>query len=66
MRATDTAAEGLLEIEPIGSGAWQYAYVAVSQGVHQFHGDAPFGLRVYGFNDAVSYGHPGGMKAADE
>ncbi|MGB1220433.1 MAG: hypothetical protein ACPG43_02780, partial [Alcanivoracaceae bacterium] len=37
------------------------AAVPVSLGVHNITADEPFGLYVYGFSDADSYGYPGGM-----
>ncbi|MGM0575672.1 MAG: IgGFc-binding protein [Myxococcota bacterium] len=49
------------DFEPIGSGTWTRAYVQLEAGVHDASGDGEFGLTAYGFNEAVSYGYPGGM-----
>ena len=49
-----------------GTGAWEYAYVALTAGIHTFEGDGAFGVVAYGFNNAVSYGYPGGMTAPGE
>jgi hypothetical protein len=45
---------------------WEYAYVALEPGIHKFDGDEPFGLVAYGYNNAVSYGYPGGMSDPSE
>ena len=49
------------EFAPVGSGNWEVATVQVQPGVHIIEGDEPFGLQAYGFNNAVSYGYPGGL-----
>lgn len=49
------------EFSPIGSGTYEDATVSVAPGVHVLEGDAPFGIQAYGFNNAVSYGYPGGL-----
>ena len=51
---------------PVGSGAWEAAYVALEPGVHEVTGDTTFGLVAYGYNNAVSYGYPGGMTSPTE
>jgi len=38
-----------------------YARIEVSAGGHRIVGDSAFGLIVYGFGRATSYGYPGGM-----
>ncbi|RLE81472.1 MAG: hypothetical protein DRJ36_01300, partial [Thermoprotei archaeon] len=35
--------------------------IALSEGTHTMSGSAPFGIYVYGYNDYVSYGYPGGL-----
>lgn len=64
--ATAAGAIPQSEFTTFGTGTYEYAHVALSQGVYRFAGDAPFGLVAYGFNGAVSYGYPGGMSAGDE
>ena len=49
------------DFAPIGSGAWEITYTELSAGVYVYAGDEPFGLVAYGFDNAVSYGYPGGM-----
>lgn len=44
-----------------GTQAWSFAYVALSDGIHTIASTQPFGLSAYGFNNAVSYGYPGGI-----
>ena len=50
---------------PFGDSSWEFAYVAVDPGVHIFTGDDGFGLVAYGYNNAVSYGYPGGMSVGE-
>jgi hypothetical protein len=52
-------AEG--EFSPVGAGNWETATVRVEPGLHVLDGDEEFGLQAYGFNNAVSYGYPGGL-----
>ena len=54
------------EFTPIGTGAWEVAYVSLPDGVHEVTGDSDFGVVAYGYNSAVSYGYPGGMSAPTE
>ena len=49
------------EFAPVGSGNWEVATISVQPGVHVVEGDEPFGLLAYGFDNAVSYGYPGGL-----
>ena len=46
---------------PFGGGDYEAAFVPVEEGVHRLRGEAPFGLTVYGYSAAVSYGYPGGL-----
>lgn len=46
---------------PLGSGTVEFGYVKMTPGVHQLASDQPFGVMVYGFDNAVSYSYPGGM-----
>lgn len=57
----DGAAVSDAEFAPVGGGTWEVATVLVAPGVHVIDGDEPFGLQAYGFNNAVSYGYPGGL-----
>ena len=45
----------------IGGTAWELAYFKVAAGVHQLAAAQPFGLQVYGYDDATAYAYPGGM-----
>lgn len=47
-------------------GAWQLARVPITEGVHELKADQPVGLQVYGWDDFVSYGYPGGAKLGGE
>lgn len=47
-----------------GGGTWEYAWLDVEPGVSVFAGDQPFALSAYGYDQAVSYGYPGGMDIA--
>jgi hypothetical protein len=58
--SADGAAIADGDFMPLVTG-WEYAYVALEPGIHKFDGDQPFGLVAYGYNNAVSYGYPGGM-----
>ena len=50
-----------VEFQSFGGGQWNFAYVQLSDGIHTIEGSQPFGLTAYGFNNAVSYGYPGGI-----
>jgi hypothetical protein len=50
-----------VDFQSFGGGVWNYAYVALTDGIHTIEGTQPFGLTAYGFNKAVSYGYPGGI-----
>ncbi len=46
---------------PIPGSAYVYAQIQVPAGAHYIRADSAFGLYVYGFGQATSYGYPGGM-----
>jgi len=46
---------------PICSSGFSGAQLAVALGAHNLTGSRPFGVFVYGFDNADSYGYPGGM-----
>jgi len=46
---------------PIPGTSLIYAQVNVSPGSHEIRADSAFGLFVYGYGAATSYGYPGGM-----
>jgi hypothetical protein len=50
--------------QPIPGSTFSGAQLAVSSGSHTFEGPNPFGVYVYGFAQADSYGYPGGMQLA--
>ena len=52
--------------QPIASGAWEMAWVELTNGFHTVTGTEAFGLSAYGYNNAVSYGYPGGMTIPGE
>ncbi|GAB5465286.1 MAG: hypothetical protein Kapaf2KO_07220 [Candidatus Kapaibacteriales bacterium] len=45
----------------IPSSDYIYTFVETNEGAHQISADAPFGLYVYGYGAANSYGHIGGQ-----
>jgi uncharacterized repeat protein (TIGR01451 family) len=49
---------------PIGSTGFSGAQVSVSLGTHNLTGPLPFGAFMYGFDQADSYGYPGGLSVA--
>lgn len=57
----DGTAIGDGEFAPVGAGNWEAATVPVEPGLHVLEGDDEFGLQAYGFDNAVSYGYPGGL-----
>ncbi|MBM4395921.1 MAG: hypothetical protein FJ087_09545 [Deltaproteobacteria bacterium] len=46
---------------PVGAGAWSVARMPLAAGSHRLEGDQTVGLVVYGWDQYVSYGYPGGM-----
>lgn len=49
------------DFTPVGAGNFETATIQIQPGVHVLEGDAGFGIQAYGFNNAVSYGYPGGL-----
>lgn len=49
------------KFEPIGVSGFSGAQLSVAKGAHYISGTDKFGLFVYGFSGAESYGYPGGM-----
>jgi RHS repeat-associated protein len=49
---------------PIGMSGYSGAQIAIQPGDHRLTGAAPFGVYVYGFGEADSYGYPGGSSLA--
>ena len=48
--------------EPVSSGeTWQVARFPVGAGVHFILADQPLSIIVYGYDQYVSYGYPGGL-----
>ncbi|MCU0329578.1 MAG: T9SS type A sorting domain-containing protein [Candidatus Kapabacteria bacterium] len=45
---------------PIGQSGWSYAHVRLDDGVQTMTADTLFGIYVYGYGPAVSYGYIGG------
>jgi hypothetical protein len=50
---------------PVGSSGYSVQRVRLSDGVHVLSADQPVGLTVYGYDDDVSYGYPGGLGLED-
>lgn len=50
----------------VGAGTYQAAEIAVQPGVQSLEATRPFGIAAYGFNNAVSYGYPGGLNLVGE
>lgn len=48
------------QFSPIGGSGFSGAQLAVDLGAHTLDASVPFGVFVYGFADADSYGYPGG------
>lgn len=46
---------------PVSNSGYSYANIPVTDGVHNLEGDSPFGVFVYGYGQANSYGYLGGM-----
>lgn len=47
-------------LRPIGSSGWSWATISLTSGVHTISADTLFGIYVYGYGQAVSYGYIGG------
>jgi len=47
--------------EPVGDSPWQVARFPIGDGVHLLISDVPVGVLVYGYDEYVSYGYPGGL-----
>ena len=48
--------------EPVGESLmWQVARFPIGDGVHLLISDEPVGVLVYGYDEYVSYGYPGGL-----
>lgn len=45
----------------VGNGEWETGSFLVQAGVHRLEAAEPFGVNVYGMDNAVSYGYPGGL-----
>jgi hypothetical protein len=57
----DGAPVGPGRFRPIGSSGFSYAQIPMRDGVHEISADTLFGIYVYGYGAAVSYGYIGGM-----
>lgn len=54
------------EFKPFGTGAYQYAYLTVTEGVHYLKSEEKFGVSQYGWSSVVSYGCPAGLDLGAE
>lgn len=50
----------------VGSGEFEVGTVEVSAGVHSLEAAVPFAVNAYGYDQAVSYGYPGGLNVVGE
>lgn len=62
----DGAAVPEASFTALGSSGWEYAYHPAPAGVHQASSAEPFGLYVYGYNNAVSFSYIGGLAMPGE
>lgn len=51
------------KLKPVGSSGWSVAQLPIADGVHTIRSadESGIGIIVYGYDDDVSYGYPGGM-----
>ncbi len=49
------------DFSPVGSGMFEVARIRVQSGVQVLDSAIDFGITAYGFDNAVSYGYPGGL-----
>ena len=61
----DGVAVGPEEMAPVGTGEFSSFSKFLPEGTHSMSCDAPFGIMVYGWDDYVSYGYPGGLDLND-
>lgn len=61
----DGAAVSNGSFRSVGSN-WEVGHVEVSPGVHTLDSSEAFGIQAYGFDNAVSYGYPGGLNLVGE
>ncbi len=50
----------------IGQSGWQQGYASITPGVHVASGSEAFGLYVYGYSNAVSFGYAAGLALPGE
>ncbi len=50
---------------PIGASGYGVYRTKLNDGIHNVWSDQKFGIMVYGYDDDVSYGYPGGMGLVD-
>jgi hypothetical protein len=61
----DNTVMGAGYFAPVGDGTYQVARLKVGDGVHSLDASAPVGVVVYGYDDDVSYGYPGGLSLSN-
>jgi hypothetical protein len=61
----DNTVMGAGYFTPVGDGTYQVARLKVGDGVHSLDASAPVGVVVYGYDDDVSYGYPGGLSLSN-
>ena len=57
----DTTELPATDFHVFGTGEYEYSWVEWEPGPHNLVGDAPFGVIMFGYDTAVSYGYPGGL-----
>jgi hypothetical protein len=53
------------EFDPIGTGQFSVTRILIDDGVHAVDSDEKIGIIVYGYDQYVSYGYPGGLDLKD-
>jgi hypothetical protein len=56
----DGSSLGAAAFAAVPQSSWQVARLAIGAGTHSLTADKKVGLFVYGYDDDVSYGYPGG------
>ena len=56
--------EPLPDPTALGVGNWAYARFLIDDGPHEIHGNAGFGIDVYGYDCRIAYAYPGGLNLA--
>jgi len=55
----------VVDFEPIGTGVFSAIRLLIEDGAHSVNSDEKIGIIVYGYDQYVSYGYPGGLDLRD-